>query len=127
MKKQLLLLNYLKFNNVLKCTLELDKLVKENDPNKRIQLLKQVKNCVIDAISEIAKNCLVGNIPLRKEDFNKLSKYQNILRKISKPSPVEKRRKIIVQRGRGIIDILIPTALTLITYIIKEIFSKENE
>ena len=117
MKSQLHLLNYLKFNKVLKCTLELDKLVKEKNPQERIKLLKEVKDCVIDSISEIARNCLNGNIPLSKEDFNNLTKYQHILRLISKPTSVEKRRKII-QKGSGFIDVLIPAALILITTII---------
>ena len=126
MKTQFHLLKYLKFRNVLKCTIELDKLVKEKNTTERIKLLKEVKDCVIDAISEIAKNCLVGNIPLTKEDFDKLSKYQNILRLISKPSTVEKRRNIIIQRGGGFIDTLIPAALILITYIINNLIEKNE-
>jgi len=104
----------------LKCALELDKLVKETDSIKRSKLLKQVQDCVIDAISEIAKNCLSGNIPLSEEDFNKLSKYQNLLRIISKPSPVEIRRNLIIQKG-GFIDSLVPAALLLITILLKQI------
>ena len=120
MKSQPHLLNYLKFDKVLKCTVELDKLVKESNPKERIKLLKVVKDCVIDAISEIARNCLVGNIPLSKEDFNNLAEYQHILRLISKPTSIEKRRKLI-QKGSGLIDVLIPAALILITTIIKGI------
>ena len=126
MKTQFHLLNYLKFNKVLKCAVELDKLVKEKDPKNRVNLIKEVKDCVIDAISEIAKNCLAGNIPLSKEDFNNLSKYQHILRLISKPSPIERRRKFI-QRGAGFLDTLLPAALILITYIINEITDEKNE
>jgi len=100
--------------------LELDQLVKETDSIKRSKLLKQVQDCVIDAISEIAKNCLSGNIPLSEEDFNKLSKYQNLLRIISKPSPVEIRRNLIIQKG-GFIDSLVPAALLLITVLLKQI------
>ena len=120
MKSQLHLLNYLKFNKVLKCTLELDKLVKEKNPQERIKLLKEVKDCVIDSISEIARNCLIGNIPLSEEDFNNLKNYHHILRLISKPSSVEKRRKII-QKGSGFIDVLIPATLILLTTIINGI------
>jgi len=104
----------------LKCALELNQLINETDPIKRSELLKQVQDCVIDAISEIAKNCLSGNIPLSEEDFIKLSKYQNLLRIISKPSPVEKRRKLIIQKG-GFIDSLVPAALLLITVLLKQI------
>ena len=124
MKTQFHLLNYLKFNRVLKCAPELDKLLKEKDIKKRIKLLNDVNDCVIDAISEIAKNCLLGNIPLSEEDFKNLSKYQYILRKISKPIPIERRRKLI-QKGAGFIDILNPLTLMLITFIIKSLFDNE--
>ena len=120
MSSHIHLLRYLKFNKILKCALELDQLVKETDSIKRSKLLKQVQDCVIDAISEIAKNCLSGNIPLSEEDFNKLSKYQNLLRIISKPSPVEIRRNLIIQKG-GFIDSLVPAALLLITILLKQI------
>ena len=120
MKTHIHLLKYLKFNKVLKCAIELDQLVNEKNPIERKKLLNKVKDCVIDAISEIAKNCLAGNIPLSEEDFNNLKKYQNILRLISKNTPVEKRRNLIVQKG-GFIDYLIPAALCLITVLISEL------
>ena len=126
MKNQFHLLSYLKFNKVLKCAQELDNLVKERDPKERVNLIKEVKDCVIDAISEVAKNCLIGNIPLSKEDFSNLSKYQHILRLISRPSSIERRRKLI-QRGSGFIDTLLPAALILITYIINKIIDGKNE
>ena len=117
-KQQQHLLRYLKFNKVLNCAKELDVLVKEKDITKRAQLLKNFEDCVINAISEIAKNCLSGNIPLTKEDFDKLTKYHIILRKLSQKSPVKRRKKLIVQSG-GFIDTLIPSALCLITSVVK--------
>ena len=120
MSSHIHLLRYLKFNKVLKCALELDQLVKETNPLKRANLLEQVKDCVIDAISEIAKNCLSGNIPLSEEDFKNLEKYQKILRIISKPCSAEKRRNLIIQKG-GFIDSLVPAALLLITVLIKQL------
>lgn len=121
MKKQRLhLLKYLKFDKVIKCTKELDELVKETNSKNRVKLLKRVEDCVINAISEIAKNCLSGNIPLSEEDFKNLSKYHNILRKISQKSSVKNRRKLIVQSG-GFIDTLIPSALCLLSSVIKNL------
>ena len=122
MKTHIHLLKYLKFNKVLKCAKELDELVNEKNPIERNKLITKVKDCVIDAISEIAKNCLAGNIPLSEDNFNNLKKYQNILRLISKNIPVEKRRTLIVQKG-GFIDLLIPATLCLITVIIKELIN----
>jgi hypothetical protein len=112
------LLNYTKFNKVLKCSSELHKIHKEKNLGKRIHLIKIAENCVIDAISEIAKNCLLGNIPLSPVDFTNLKKYQQILRKISKSTPIKKRKQLIIQKG-GFIETLIPAALALIAYLIK--------
>ena len=120
MKKQRQhLLKYLKFDKVLKCAKELDELVKEQNLENRAKLIKNVEDCVINAISEIAKNCLFGNIPLSKEDFNKLAEYHNILKKISGNTSVKSRRKIILQKGE-FIDTLIRAALVLISSVIKD-------
>ena len=118
------ILKYLKFDKVLKCAKELDELSNVKDKVQRKELLKNAENCVIDAISEIAKNCLAGNIPLKSCDFKKLSKYQKQLRQISKKSSNQKRRNIIVQSG-GFLNLLIPPALTLIASVLSNVISKK--
>lgn len=118
------IIKYLKFDKVLSCVKELDSLSKAKSKEQRNSLLREAENCVIDAISEIAKNCLAGNIPLRKCDFIKLKKYKNILREISKKSSNISRRKIIKQNG-GILQLLIPPALSLIASVVGDIVSKK--
>ena len=86
--------------------------LEKKNPVQRKQLINQLKECVINAISEIAKNVLYGKIPLTDEDYNKLSSFQNILRKISKPISIKRRRNIIVQNG-GILDTLIPANIEI--------------
>ena len=117
------MLNYLKFDNVLKCAQELENLSKVKDITKRNNLIKKSEDCVIDAISEIALNCLNGNIPLHDCDFKSLSKYQAILRKISKLDSVKKRKYLISQKG-GFLSLLIPPALSLITSVVGGYISK---
>jgi len=124
MKNQLHTLNYLKFNKILKCASELEKISKTKDNKTRRNLIHQAKNCVIDAISEIALNCLKGNIPLNKCDFKKLSKYQTILRILSKPSLISKRNQLIQQRG-GFLQLLIPPALSLVASIVGDLIGRK--
>ena len=118
------MLNYLKFDNIINCASELEKIAKEKNIKKRKELIQQAKNCVIDAISEIALNCLKGNIPLQNCDFKKLKKYQNILRNISTVKPVLKRRHLIQQTG-GFLQLLIPAALSLVTSIVGDIIRRK--
>jgi hypothetical protein len=87
-------------------------------------LILDAEKCVIDAISEIAKNCLAGNINLKRCDFQKLSKYQNILRQISKKSTVKRRKQILQQKG-GFLSLLIPPALSLIASVVGDLIGSK--
>jgi hypothetical protein len=106
-----------KFKNILNCAKELDLLAKTRNPQKRKQLIIHFEDCVINAISEIADNCLKGNIPLKKCQLKKLSKFKETLRKLRKKTKVSTRRKIINQTG-GFIGLLLPPALSFIASII---------
>ena len=124
MKNSSHLLKYLKFQSVLNCSKELDRLSKAKNKKDLKKFIREAEECVINAISEIAKNCIYGNIPLNKCDFRKLSKYQGILRKISKKSSVSNRRKLINQKG-GFLSLLIPPALSLIASVIGGLINKK--
>jgi len=108
---------------VLKCAKELENLAKVKDFKNKKVLIKNAEDCVIDAISEIALNCLNGQIPLRDCDFKSLIKYQTVLRKISKIGPVNKRKRLISQTG-GFLNLLIPPALSLIASVVGGYLSK---
>jgi hypothetical protein len=117
-------LKYLKFNKILNCAKSLHNISKNKNPIARNRLILDVEKCVIDAISEIAKNCLAGNINLKTCDFNKLSKYKKTLRQISKKSSVEKRKRILQQKG-GFLSLLIPPALSLIASVVGDLISSK--
>jgi hypothetical protein len=122
MKKRMLLLRYLKFSNILNCLRELEELSSANIKERK-RLLSTFNDCVIDAISELALNCLKGNIPLKSCDFKKLKKYQNILRIISQPNKVTTRRNILIQKG-GFLNILVGPALSLLAALVGEYIGK---
>ena len=103
-----------------KCQEDLKSLKNCKNIKQRRVLINKCKNCLVNAISEISKNCLKGNIKLSKCKINKLKKYKNVLRLISKRLPLCKRKKLIIQKGGGFLSILIPPALALLTEFLKK-------
>lgn len=101
----------IKSNRVLNCAKELDAIKSANTVEKRRDLIRKAKDCVIDSISELALNCLKGNIPLKTCDFKTLKKHKKVLRQISKKSPVVKRKKVLIQEGGQLLPILIASGL----------------
>ena len=102
-----------KLRNIVECVAELERLSKARG-KKRTKYIDEAKSCVINAISEIAKNCLCGNIPLETCDFAKLKRYQGVLRTISKKKISVKKRKEQINQSGGFLPFLIPPALSLI-------------
>src|ERR1700761_1501803 len=93
-------------NKVFDCAIELDMLARARTKKSRNNLLKHAKKCVIDSISEIAVNCLNGNIPLENCDLKKLSRHKKVLRQIASKIPYTKRKHILIQSG-GFLPILL--------------------
>ena len=110
------------YNNILKCLPELEELAKLKG-KKRMNKVKEVKSCVISAISQLAKKCLKNKIYLKQCDFDKLKKYQDVLRSLSKRSKIEEKREIISQKG-GFLPLLIPPALSMVAGIVGNEISK---
>src|SRR5216684_7800323 len=97
-----------------KCQSELYTLSKTSNKEERALLLKKFDDCVIDAISEISKNCLIDKIPLTQCNFKKIKAYKATIRKLSKKNiPSGNKRALIVQQG-GFLNILIPSVLSLL-------------
>ena len=102
----------------------MDQLIKTKNPDRRRDLVKNVEDCVINAISELADNCLQGNIPLNKCQFKRLAKFKNILRRLRKQTSVRTRRNILNQHG-GFLQFLIAPALTFIASILASYVEKK--
>ena len=117
-------LSMLRVQKVAKCLPELKKLSKIKSEEKRIILIHKAKTCVIDAISEIALNCLRGRIPLKSCEFSALKKYQTILRTLSNISPVIKRKRLLIQSG-GFLSVILPPAISFLSSILGSYLSKK--
>jgi hypothetical protein len=92
---------------------------------QRDKLIKKLKTSEINSISEISKNCLLGNIPLKDCEFNKLKKFSKFLRLLAKKNiSQKKKRRILIQKG-GFLNILIPPVLSLLSnFLIKKFTDK---
>ena|ERR1700712_2868692 len=123
MSKKLYASKRLDMKNVIECIPELEALAKVRGKKREI-FISKAKNCIINAVSELAKNCLHGNINLNECQFDKLKKYQNILRKINtKKTSIKKRRELMIQNG-GFLPLLIPPALSVIAGLVGNELSK---
>jgi hypothetical protein len=88
------------------------------------KIIENAENCLINAISELADNCLAGNFPLNKCQFKKLAKYKNILRRLKRKTKVQTRRRILKQYG-GVLPALVVPALGFLASIIGTAISKK--
>lgn len=84
------------------------------------KILKHCPNCTIKYLCECALNLLQGNVPLTKSQKRKLTPYKQSVRKLAnKKVPLYKKRKLLQsQRGEGLLSILLPAAISVITTLI---------
>lgn len=91
-------------------------LIRVCPPKLRKNLLKKIPSTCIKAICECCLNALRGNIPLSKQQKNKLRSHKATLRNLAyKKVPLSRKRNLLVQKGSGILSFLIPAAITALT------------
>lgn len=99
---------------VLECLPALERIARSRSQKRRVELLKEAKNCIFFAISEICLNVLNGNIRLSKYRMRKLEPYKNSVRKIAlKSTTLPARKKLIIQSGGFLPSLLIPSISVL--------------
>jgi hypothetical protein len=111
---------------IKKCEKDLVNLSKASRTEK-IKIVKKCKKCLLKAISEIVRNCLLGNISMNTCQRSKLKRYRKILNLISKRSiPLEKKRLLIIQKGAGFLSILLPIALETVKFLFEKFKTKRS-
>ena len=87
---------------------------------KRKKIIDHLQRKQINSISEICSNFLKKRLTLSKDTIKKASKYKKELRKIAlKATPIKKKIKILASnRGGGLLSILLPAAVSLISSLI---------
>jgi len=79
----------------------------------RKKLIKKASKDNIDALSEVAMNTLIGNVPLSNLRKEKLRRHKLNIRKLAKKISIKAKKKFLVQKG-GFLPLLIPPALSII-------------
>lgn len=94
------------------------KTLSNSNSRKRKHLLCNASPLVIHGICAIISNILNGNFPISQSDREKLKRYKNVLRRLSKLSvPLYERRYILEQKGGFLSALLIP-AISVIANLI---------
>ncbi len=81
-------------------------------PQQRKALLKTADKKLVRCICECVYNILHGNVPLSKKQKNKLIKHKYYLRNLCKKGENLKKKKIVLQKGAGIIPLILTPILT---------------
>ena len=87
---------------------------------KRKKIIDHLQRKQINCISEICSNFLKKRLTLNKNTIKKASKYKKELRKIAlKATPLKRKIKVLTSnRGAGLLGLLLPAAVSLISSLI---------
>ena len=75
----------------------------------------------IRAITEIVKNCLVGNVPLHGDCLSRMKRHRKKLRLISQRRYPVKRKKTLIKQTGGILSALIPLGVSALSSLIGQL------
>ena len=81
---------------------------------KKAILQKADKKFVL-SICDIIFNLLRGNVSISDKEKNELQKHKSFLRKFVKKSTFEEKKKVIAQKGTGVLSIILPAVLATIS------------
>ena len=96
--------------------------LKSKDKTKIKEIVKNLPNPIINALSEVVLNGLCGNIPLNKSDIEKLKPFKKLMKSLSnKSNKVGLRKKLMTsKKGGSLLSIILPLAATAITRLISK-------
>jgi hypothetical protein len=97
------------------------RLLKEMSPKIRKRILKECKNNLLCCLCESALNILKGNVPLKKSQKTRLSRFKKNLRKLASKKTANKIKRRIVQTGGFIGALLTPVLAFLGTLLSNKI------
>ena len=101
---------------VVKRALPLLKVLVDATSKLKKAIIKHAPTDLVTAISEIVLNLIKGVIKLTAHQKKRLSRYKKELLALAKKKvSLGKKRKILVQKGGGVVSILVPLALSLLS------------
>ena len=99
-----------------------------NNHQRRLAL-RYAPNSFIDALSELCVNLIYHRVPLDEKQKALLNKHKKTLQLCADPRhPVEKRRKVISQRGGALLGTILSLALpTIVELAAKKLYQVYQE
>jgi hypothetical protein len=92
--------------------------------NIRSEVVNKGSRDLIASICEIVDNLLNNKIKLSPEQFEKLKPYRASFRKLVSKTTLDKKKKIISQKG-GFLEFIIPAVITALGSIISNAISSD--
>ena len=80
---------------------------------RRKKLIKKASKDNIDALSEVALNTLLGNVPLSAQHKHKLRRHRFSIRNLAKIISLKKKKEFLIQKG-GFLPLLIKPVLSIL-------------
>jgi len=80
---------------------------------RRKKLIKKASKDNIDALSEVALNTLLGNVPLSDHHKHKLRRHRFSIRSLAKKGSLKKKKEFLTQKG-GFLPLLITPVLSIL-------------
>lgn len=87
----------------------------------RVAVIENSKSDLVNALCEVIHNVLEGTVKLKPDESRRLKRYHRALLEITNKSlSVDKKKKLIAQRG-GFLLTLLPPALALLTTLLSRL------
>ena len=95
------------------------KLLVKCTPAQRKAILKVADNALVRIICECVLNVLKGTVPVSKPTKKKLLVHKKPpIALAEKSTPLEKKKKLLVQHGGNFLSVLLPPVLRVLTSIL---------
>lgn len=88
-------------------------------PKQARAVIKTADNDIVKAVCECALNVLKGTISVNKKQKRKLRRYKNLMRKLASKSVSVKSKRVLLQKGSGLLGLIMPAALSVLGQIFK--------
>lgn len=85
--------------------------------SQRKAILKTADRSIVKAICECILNVISGNVKISTKNRKNLYKHKKLLRKLANPKKKtswKHRKQILIQRGAGILPLIIPTVMSFL-------------
>ena len=88
-------------------------------PAQRKEILKEADNALVKTICECILNVLKETVPVSKPSKRKpLAHKKSLIALAEKNTPLNKKKKILVQQGGKFLNVLLPPVLRVVTSIL---------